>query len=99
MNVLNILVYMCCIMLVTCSVKETLGNNENSVQAQVIETASLDNDAKDVQDYVLNINTDKFHKPTCKSVSDIKESNRRMYTGTRDDLIYLGFAPCKNCDP
>lgn len=50
-------------------------------------------------DYVINTNTGKFHKPLCKSVSKIKDSNRWDYTGTRDEVIGMGYVPCKNCNP
>ena len=49
--------------------------------------------------YVVNTNTLKFHKPSCRSVSQIKDSNRWDYTGSRDWLISQGYTPCKNCDP
>ena len=49
--------------------------------------------------YVLNTNSKKFHNPGCKSVSQIKEKNRKDYTGSRDDLITRGYAPCKSCEP
>lgn len=52
-----------------------------------------------VKDYVLNTNTMKFHIPTCSSVKDIKESNRRDFTGTRDEVIAMGYVPCKKCEP
>lgn len=54
---------------------------------------------KDGRDYVLNINTDKFHLPDCDSVKQIREDNRREYFGSREELISLGFSPCKNCNP
>lgn len=50
-------------------------------------------------DYVLNKNTMKFHKPSCSSVKDIKYSNRWDYTGARDDIIAMGYVPCKKCNP
>ena len=50
-------------------------------------------------DYVINTNTGKFHKPLCKSVSKIKDSNRWDYNGTRDEVIGMGYVPCKNCNP
>ena len=49
--------------------------------------------------YVLNNNTMKFHKPTCKSVKDIKPENRQDFTGDRADLIARGYSPCGNCHP
>ena len=51
------------------------------------------------QDYVLNTNTNKFHYPECKSVKLIKNKNRKDYTGTRDEVIKMGYQPCKNCNP
>lgn len=50
-------------------------------------------------DYILNINSKKFHYPNCPSVKRMKESNKEYYTGSRDDLIARGFDPCKNCNP
>lgn len=49
--------------------------------------------------YVLNINTHKFHKPTCGSVKTIKNKNRRDSTDSRDTIINSGFSPCKKCKP
>lgn len=49
--------------------------------------------------YVLNANTKKFHRPSCGSVSTIKDSNRQDYTGQRQDLINQGYEPCKKCNP
>ena len=51
------------------------------------------------QTYILNTNTKKFHLPGCSSVGKMKESNKREYTGSRDDVIGMGYAPCTNCNP
>ena len=50
-------------------------------------------------DYIVNTNTGKFHYPSCRSVKQMKESNKWYYTGTRDDLISQGYDPCGNCNP
>lgn len=50
-------------------------------------------------DYVLNTNTKKFHYPWCSSVSEMKEKNRKGYTGSRDELVAEGYSPCKRCMP
>ena len=34
-----------------------------------------------------------------KEVEDIKEKNKREYTGTREELIAEGYAPCGRCKP
>ena len=51
------------------------------------------------RDYVVNKSTKKFHYPYCSSADDIKESNRWDYHGTREELIDMGYVPCKRCDP
>ena len=50
-------------------------------------------------DYVLNKNTMKFHYPSCSSASQIKESNREYFTGSREEVIARGFSPCGRCHP
>lgn len=49
--------------------------------------------------YILNTNTKKFHKPSCSSVEQMKESNKQEYTGSREDVINQGYEPCKRCNP
>ena len=49
--------------------------------------------------YVVNINTRKFHKPSCASVKDMDRSNKKTITGTRDELIRQGYEPCGRCRP
>lgn len=51
------------------------------------------------QDYILNINSNKFHHPNCSSADRIKTSNRREYHGTREELISRNFEPCGRCRP
>ena len=50
-------------------------------------------------DYVLNINTKKFHRPDCASVQKMQQSNREDYTGSRAALIEQGYTPCGSCKP
>ncbi len=50
-------------------------------------------------DYIININSGKFHYPNCESVATISEKNMRGYNGTREELIDLGFEPCGSCKP
>lgn len=70
-------------------------------QSQTAVDAPVDQPPELVEgtDYVLNMNTMKFHHTWCKSVKDIKPSNRKDYTGTRDEVLSMGYVPCKNCDP
>lgn len=50
-------------------------------------------------DYILNTNTKKFHYLSCSSVSDMKEKNKKEFTGSRDDVISMGYKPCGRCHP
>ena len=49
--------------------------------------------------YVINIYSGKFHRPDCTSVEDIQPHNRRDFTGSREELIAKGYAPCGICKP
>ncbi len=49
--------------------------------------------------YVLNTNTKKFHYPYCDSVNDMKEKNKQEFTGTREEVIGMGYSPCGRCKP
>lgn len=49
--------------------------------------------------YIINENTNKFHKPDCRSVKMMKDKNKNKYTGKRSELIRSGYEPCKNCNP
>lgn len=51
------------------------------------------------QTYILNKNSKKFHKPTCSSVSKMKESNKVERIATRTELIEEGYSPCQSCKP
>lgn len=53
----------------------------------------------DVQSYVVNRHTLKFHKPDCSSIKKMSAKNRWDYTGTRESLIEQGYEPCKICNP
>lgn len=49
--------------------------------------------------YILNTNTKKFHYPSCSSVDQMSEKNRQEFTGTRDEVIAMGYDPCGRCHP
>lgn len=60
--------------------------------------ASSDADSEK-QTYIVNMNTKKFHKPSCSSVKSMSTKNKKKYTGYRKNLIDNGYNPCKNCNP
>lgn len=49
--------------------------------------------------YILNTSTKKFHYPSCSSVKQMKDKNKKEYTGNRNDVIDMGYDPCKRCNP
>ena len=55
--------------------------------------------AADVQTYVLNTNTHKFHYPWCSSVGDMAEKNKQYVDSTHDEIVASGYQPCKRCNP
>lgn len=62
-------------------------------------TADSSSDDPDAQDYVLNVNTNKFHLPGCESVDEMADHNRRDVHATRESLIAQGYEPCGSCRP
>ena len=49
--------------------------------------------------FVLNTGTKRFHKPDCKSVTDMKPANKKEFFGTREEVINNGYTPCGACTP
>ena len=49
--------------------------------------------------YILNTSTHKFHKPSCSSIGQMNDSNKQEFTGTRDEVIFMGYDPCGRCHP
>lgn len=49
--------------------------------------------------YILNTNTHKFHRPSCSSVSQMKEKNKKISNESRENIIEQGYEPCKKCNP
>ncbi|MGN0152936.1 MAG: ComEC/Rec2 family competence protein [Lachnospiraceae bacterium] len=50
-------------------------------------------------DYILNTNTKKFHRPDCSSVKKMADKNKQTSHKSREELIADGYEPCKNCNP
>ena len=49
--------------------------------------------------YILNTNSKKFHDPGCSNAASISEGNRLDFTGSREELLDQGYAPCGQCRP
>lgn len=63
------------------------------------DTTVINSSANGNITYVLNTNTKKFHLPSCSSVKDIKDKNKQEVTCSRDEVIDMGYVPCKRCNP
>ena len=76
--------------------------DKSGTQQAAVQTESVKETSAPVStgtEYILNTNTKKFHYPSCSSVKQMKASNKKEYTGSRDDLIAQGYDPCKQCNP
>lgn len=71
---------------------------ETDTAVQITPESSVSQESQGIT-YVLNTNTMKFHYPTCSSVDDMKEKNKQIYTGSREEVINMGYVPCKRCNP
>jgi len=49
--------------------------------------------------FVLNINSKKFHYPTCSGVKSMKEANKEISYDTSNEIMSRGYAPCGICKP
>ena len=74
------------------SSKENSKKEENNISSQ---TKPQEN--QPIQ-YCANTNSKKFHISSCGSVATIKEENR-LYLSDRNEMINLGYQPCKRCNP
>ena len=53
----------------------------------------------EVQDFVLNTSSKKFHLPDCSGLSQTKKENQQAYEGSREMLLTQGYEACKSCNP
>ena len=51
------------------------------------------------KNYVINLNSKKFHLPDCADVGKMKDENRQNVRRTREQLTADGYEPCQHCNP
>lgn len=73
--------------------------SSNSVGNNNFNRYNNQDQTKTADKYVLNLNSHKFHLPTCKDVPKIKESNYDTTSKDRETLIDEGWSPCGHCHP
>lgn len=76
------------------------GTNQTAVTEQATQAVTqAASQQTSTESYILNTNTKKFHRPSCSSVKQMKESNKKSSSESRDALIAAGYDPCKKCNP
>ena len=76
------------------------GTNKMAVTEQATQAVTqAASQQTSTESYILNTNTKKFHRPSCSSVKQMKESNKKSSSESRDALIAAGYDPCKKCNP
>ncbi len=64
-----------------------------------VKNTQTEKESENVELYILNKGTKKFHRESCDSIRSIKEENMERYQGSRKELIGQGYEPCKKCNP
>ncbi len=77
---------------------ETYADEYNEEESIPDKAAAAGADNSSVS-YIANVNSKKFHVPSCSSVDDMNESNKWYFEGSREDLINQGYSPCNRCSP
>lgn len=72
-------------------------SKENESEAS--ENKAVPNNKAQSGSYILNTNTYKFHYPDCRAVKKMKDENKESFTGSRDEVIAMGYSPCAICSP
>ena len=77
------------------------GNSKNTTSKGGTSKNQTSNENQDDSkyDYILNMNTHKFHLPGCRGVKQMSEANKGKYKGSREEVIEQGYEPCKICNP
>ncbi len=73
-----------------------------AIESVAVSLESERSDRAEVSDevtYIGNMNSKKFHVPSCRSVEDMKEYNKLYWKGSREALMDQGYVPCQRCYP
>ena len=70
---------------------DSIGNGKVEISSDSKKSTSTGSSNKNTSsssattEYILNMNTHKFHTPSCRSVKQMSNSNKSVYKGTRQD--------------
>ena len=53
----------------------------------------------EINDYVINKSSKKFHLPHCSGAQSISEKNKGEFKGTKKQLLDQNYTPCGICNP
>lgn len=77
--------------------KSTLAGEEGVTDTETTAPEETTVPSDEPADFVLNTNSKKVHKPTCSSVAQISEHNRKEVHKSLDELLGEGYACCGSC--
>lgn len=83
---------------VTSDGKKISISTEKNVTEKEVKTKEIV-DVPNGTTYVLNTSSKRFHMVDCKSVNQMKETNRAYSTESAETLVNQGYKPCGNCKP
>ena len=72
------------------------GDNWLDSASQQVQTTT---GSADESTYILNTSSRKFHTEDCTQGQSVKESNKELFTGDREELIENGYTPSGCCKP
>ncbi len=80
------------------------GNVVASLTGSSVSVSTEKNDTdkrteKMLQNAVLNTNSKKVHLPECESVSKMSAKNKKIFSGSVEELIEMGYSACGYCQP
>ena len=78
------------------SVKITVKDKDPATKLPETDTPDS-SDLSNEGAYILNTNTKKYHKESCRHVKNIKEENKKSFFGTVEELMTMGYEACQNC--
>jgi DNA-entry nuclease len=74
-------------------------DNDNKNEDSFLDSPEHKGDSSNC-DYIINVNSLKFHLPDASCINDkFKEENRKYYIGTKEELTENGYVACKICKP
>lgn len=71
---------------------QTIATTQEVTEPEII----IDNQTNTIT-FILNVNTGKFHYPSCHHVDRMNESNKRVMESTVSDMKAKGYSACKTC--